>query len=439
MLTFSGTEIALVLLTTVLALMLLLLVYSQRQKQQAQLAQQATLEQANVDLQSELSNLSTEHAATQTEVLNLKVENAALQEKVTNQNVHFQERLQAIKESEQHLKSEFENLANRIFQEKNEQFTVASKTSLTALVQPLQKEIADFKLRMEQQSKETITERTTLKNHIESLQKLNQQLNAEAKALTSALKGDNKQQGNWGEVVLETILQESGLREGLEYRKQASLKSDEGKRFQPDIIIDLPNKKQIVIDAKVSLVSYEQYFHTTDTDEKNRLLKAHLDSIKQHIKGLSEKNYQQLHGIDSLDYVLLFIPIEPAFYTAMDADHHLIEQALQKNIMLVSPNNLMLALRTINNLWQTEHQYKNAQKIAEDAGKLYDKFVGFTTDMQKMGNAIDTLTKTYASGMNKLKDGRGSIIKRAEDLRQLGVKPTKQLPWVDDEAGREDD
>src|SRR5690554_4880947 len=250
---------------------------------------------------------------------------------------------------------------------------------------------------------------------------------AEAEALTRALKRDTKTQGAWGEVVLERILKQSGLREGHEYHTQAHHKDTEGRTFKPDVIVHLPNNKDVVIDSKVSLQAYERYFNSDDEVTREQALNEHVNSLRQHIKGLGKKNYQQLDGIRTLDYVLMFIPIEPAFLLAVDRDPELIRLALDNNIMLVSPTNLLVALRTVNNIWQYEYQNQNAQIIATEASKLYDKFVGFIEDMQKIGQAIDSVRKHYDGAMNKLSTGRGNLVGRVENFRKLGVQSSKQI------------
>jgi DNA recombination protein RmuC len=256
---------------------------------------------------------------------------------------------------------------------------------------------------------------------------LNQRITEEASALTNALKGDNKKQGNWGEVILERILKESGLREGHEFETQVSAQSEQGRRLQPDVVVHLPNDKDVIIDSKVSLAAYEQYFNCDDDASRKQYLSAHVASIKGHIKGLGAKEYQSLKGLRTLDYVLLFIPIEPAFLLAIEEEPDLVSLALNHNIMLVSPTNLLVALRTINNIWQYEYQNQNAQLIAEQAGKLYDKFVGFVSDIEKIGKALDTAHGSYDAAMNKLSSGRGNLVRQVEKFREMGVQPNKRL------------
>ncbi|MDM7860984.1 DNA recombination protein RmuC [Alteromonas sp. ASW11-36] len=338
------------------------------------------------------------------------------------------EKLQLLQDAEQKMQTQFENLANRIFEQKSASFVKANQTGLDGLLSPLKEQIEGFKKQVADAYIREGQERASLKTEILGLKELNQRITAEASALTSALKGDNKQQGNWGEVVLERILEQSGLREGHEFTTQASLRSEEGRQLQPDIVVHLPNEKDVVIDSKVSLIGYEGYHASDDEQKQAECLRQHVQSIRTHIKGLGKKDYQKLQGLRSLDYVLMFIPIEPAFLLAVEHDPDIVNFALSNNIMLVSPTNLLVALRTINNIWQYEYQNQNAQLIAERAAKLYDKFTGFVTDMEKLGKSLDTTAKTYDAALNKLSSGKGNLVRQVEQFKTMGVQPSKQLP-----------
>ena len=340
---------------------------------------------------------------------------------------NHEDKLATMAASEKRLHTQFENLANKIFEEKQSTYTSHAKTNIESVLAPFKHQLESFKKQVTEQHIREGQERASLKTEILSLKALNQRITEEAHALTNALKGDNKQQGNWGEVILERILNESGLREGHEYETQVSALNDAGKRLQPDIVVHLPNDKDVIIDAKVSLRAYEQYFNGKDDNERERHLQEHVASIKGHIKGLGAKDYQSLSSLRTLDYVLLFIPIEPAFLLAVDKDPELITLALNHNIMLVSPTSLLVALRTINNIWQYEYQNQNAQEIATHAGKLYDKFVGFVSDMEKIGKSIDTAHSQYESAMNKLSSGKGNLVRHVEKFRALGVQPNKRI------------
>jgi DNA recombination protein RmuC len=357
----------------------------------------------------------------------LQADLAANQSKLESSLKHAEEKQRLLEASEERMKKEFERLAQQIFEQKSERLQQSSKQTLEFTLAPFKQQLEAFKKQVESQYTEELKQRASLTTEITSLKELNKQMAAEADALTKALKGDTKAQGNWGEVVLERILNQSGLREGHEYETQSHHRDEDGKSFKPDVVVHLPNEKDVVIDSKVSLVAYERYFNSDDDDAREAALAEHVSSLRAHIKGLSKKNYQQLDSVRTLDYVLMFIPIEPAFLLAVDRDPELIRLALEHNIMLVSPTNLLVALRTVNNIWQYEHQNRNAQKIADDAGKLYDKFVGFIEDMQKIGNSLDTVRKHYDGAMNKLSTGRGNLVGRVEKFKEMGVQTSKKL------------
>lgn len=344
------------------------------------------------------------------------------------EQIASQEKLELLESAEQRLQNQFENLANKIFEQKHEKFNQTSKAGLDSLLSPLKEQIEGFKRQVTDQYVKEGQERASLKTEIMGLKELNLQITQDAAALTKALKGDNKTQGNWGEVVLERILKESGLREGHEFDTQVALKNATGKSYQPDVVVHLPNDKDVVIDSKVSLAAYERYFNQQDNELlRANHLKDHVNSLRSHIKELGKKDYQDLQGLRSLDYVLLFIPIESAFLLAADHAPDLLKLAFDNNIMLVSPTNLLVALRTINNIWQYEYQNQNAQLIAEHAAKLYDKFHGFITDMDKVGKAIESSQKNFDSAMNKLTSGKGNLVRQVEQFRKLGVQTNKKL------------
>ncbi len=322
--------------------------------------------------------------------------------------------------SEQRLSAQFENLANRIFEQTHQSIDQQNKQSLEHLLTPLREQLEGFRHHINDSFSQEARERHTLTHEIKQLQQLNAQMAKEALNLTQALKGDNKIQGNWGEVVLTRILEMSGLRAGYEYETQVSLSGQHG-RFQPDVIVRLPHKKDVVIDAKMTLLAYERYFNAEEKSVQQQALQEHIQAIRQHIRGLGNKDYQKLSGLSSLDYVLMFIPVEPAFLLALQHQPDLINEALQHNIMLVSPTTLLVALRTINNLWRYEQQSQNAQKIAERASRLYDKIRLFVDDMQSLGGYLDKAQTSHHQAMKKLVEGRGNIISQTEAFRQLGV------------------
>lgn len=323
--------------------------------------------------------------------------------------------------SEQRLSIQFENLANRIFSNNHLQLDKHNQTSLQSLLAPLREQLEGFRRQVNESFSQEARERHTLSHEISELQKLNSRMAEEAINLTRALKGDNKIQGNWGEVVLAKVLEASGLRAGHEYETQVSIQSEQ-RRFQPDVIVRLPHKKVVIIDAKVTLTAYERYYNAEDKAIQQQALHGHIHAIKQHIKGLGQKDYHKLPGLRSLDYVLLFIPIEPAFLLAIEQQPELINEALQHNVMLVSPTTLLVALRTISNLWRYEQQTQNAQKIAERASRLYDKMRLFVDDMQSVGVFLDKACASHQQAMKKLSRGRGNLIAQSEAFRHLGVE-----------------
>ncbi|WP_445396061.1 DNA recombination protein RmuC [Zobellella sp. An-6] len=339
--------------------------------------------------------------------------------------------------SEQRLAQQFENLAQRIFEQKTHNFRELNQHSLDGLLGPLREQLEGFRRSMQETYADESRQRHSLKFEIERLAELNRQMSADTAALTRALKGDSKQQGNWGEVVLARVLSESGLREGHEYSAQQSLTNADGKRYQPDVVVHLPQDKDIIIDAKVSLTAYERYFNGEDEIEREQALREHVASVRGHIRELGRKDYQQLQGVRTLDYVLMFVAVEPAFLVAVEAEPGLVKYALDHNILLVSPTNLLVALRTIENLWRVERQNQNARKIAESAAKIYEKLRLFTEDMEAVGQSLQRADDSYQKAMKKLTTGRGNLIRQAEAFRELGVEVAKPLPEHLRDAGSE--
>lgn len=337
------------------------------------------------------------------------------------------EKLQLLENAELRLKQQFEHLANQLFEVKTAKVDQQNKQSLEGLLNPLKDQIEGFKKQVNDSFNYEAKERHTLVHELKTLQRLNEQMSKEALNLTLALKGDNKQQGNWGEVVLARVLAESGLREGHEYHTQVSLQNDGGKRYQPDVIVNLPHDKQVVIDSKMTLVAYERYFHSNSDQEKTVALSQHISSIRSHIKGLGLKDYHKLNGISSLDYVLMFIPVEPAFQVAIQAAPNLVNEALENNIILVSPTTLLVALRTIDNLWRNDKQNQNAKIIANKASKLYDKLRLFVDDMEQLGASIEKASHYHQGAMNKLVSGRGNVIGQAESFKSLGIEVKRPI------------
>ena len=358
----------------------------------------------------------------------LLANNKVLEEKLSSQCAHYEAQLVALNDAKTMLSKEFENLANRIFDEKQEKFSIQSKEALETSLSPLRRDIGDFKKQVESAYDKESSDRNKLVGQISELQKQTHQISSDALALANALRGDNKAQGNWGEFILEKLLEDSGLTNGREYTTQKSLKDEDGKRRNPDVIIHLPEGRDIVIDAKVSLVDYERYFHAEDDEIKKQCLRQHLASLTAHIRGLSGKDYEQLEGVNSLDFVLIFIPVESAFMLALDQAPEMMKDAYDRGIILVSPSTLMVTLRTIKNLWRYADQNLNAQLIADKAGGLYDQFVLYIEALDDIGRHLDKSQEAWDLAHKRLVSGRGNLVRRSQELKTLGAKTKKSLP-----------
>ncbi len=323
---------------------------------------------------------------------------------------------------------EFENLANKIFEDKSTKFTAQNKENIQTILNPLQEKIKGFEDKVEKTHKESIDYHAALRQQIVGLKEMNLQMSKETINLTKALKGDNKTQGNWGELVLERVLEKSGLEKNREYVVQQSFTNEEGKRVLPDVVIHLPDNRKMIVDSKVSLTAYEQFVNAEEEPQKALFLKDHINSLKRHIEQLSEKKYEDIYKIESPDFVLLFIPIEPAFAVAINSDNSLYNKAFDKNIVIVTPSTLLATLRTIDTMWNNEKQQKNALEIARQAGSLYDKFHGLLNDLIGIGKKIDASKTDYNAAMNKLVEGNGNLITSVEKLKKMGAKAKKALP-----------
>ena len=336
-------------------------------------------------------------------------------------------RIESLNEAKEALTSQFKNLANEILEDKSKRFAEQNVASLDALLKPLQTKLSEFKEQVNTSYGNEARERFALKSEIERLANLNLRMSDETRSLTQALKGDSKVQGNWGELVLESILESSGLRKGEEYLVQDSHTQTDGSRLQPDVVVKLPEGRSLVVDSKVSITAYSRHAEASDAVIAEQELAAHIQSLRQHIHGLSAKNYSSLYGVGSVDFVLMFVPIEPAFLLALKTAPNLYQEALAKNIVLVCPSTLMATLRTVAHLWRQDHQNRNALEIAKQCGTLYDKFVGFVDDLEKLGQRLDQAQTSYHDAFSKLKSGKGNLIRTAEKVRELGVKPSKSL------------
>ncbi len=350
-----------------------------------------------------------------------------LEVELDSERKQVQSRIESLNEAKEALTNQFKNLANEILEDKARKFTEQNAQQLDVLLKPLQTKLSEFKEQVSNSYEKESRERFALKNEIERLASLNLKMSDEARSLTNALKGDSKVQGNWGELVLESILESSGLRKGEEYLVQDSHTQADGGRLQPDVIVKLPEGRHLVIDSKVSITAYARHTEASDDAIAEQELLAHIQSIRQHIQGLSGKNYAGIADLSSVDFVLMFIPIEPAFLSALKAAPNLYQEALAKNIVLVCPSTLMATLRTVAHLWRQDQQNKNAMEIARQCANLYDKFVGFVDDLEQIGKRLDQAQSSYHDAFNKLKSGKGNLIKAAERVKELGVKPSKAI------------
>lgn len=362
------------------------------------------------------------------EVIELNRQVSARDVEFRNLNEKLQDQKNEIEKLHEKFRIEFKNLANEIFDEKSKKFTEQNKIKLDEILKPLSEKLRDFEKKVEETYDKEAQQRFSLKEEVKRLAELNQQVSREASNLTKALKGDTKARGSWGEVILESILEKSGLVKDREYFVQASFSDDHGKKIQPDVIVAYPGDRSVVIDSKVSLLAYERYVSGEDKNEQEKALKDHLQSIRNHIRNLSGKNYQHIYQIKSLDFVMLFMPIEPAYYLAIQYDTELWSYAYDKRILLISPTNLIAALKMIESMWRQEYQSKNVMEIARQSGALYDKFEGLLSDLVDIGKKLDSAQNSYKSSMTKLAEGKGNLISRVEQIKKLGAKTKKTLP-----------
>ncbi len=379
--------------------------------------------------------LSSSYEQLKEDYNSLEIEYAVLNARYTDEMKASSEKLAVLQNAKDELSQEFKLLANKIFEDKSKQFSSSNKEQLELLLKPFREQITNFSKEAREQFEVELKERHLLKDELGRLKLMNETLAQEALNLTNALKGENKTQGNWGELVLANILEQSGLREGVEYELQATLKSDEGKTYRPDVIIHMPQNRDIIVDSKVSLTAYERFVNAQEPQEKAKALKEHIASISSHIKELSAKNYEKLEGINTLDFVLLFMPIEGAFLLALEQDGEFFKHAYENNILVVSPSTLLVTLRTIEHIWRTQRQEEHAKKIATEAEAMYDKLVLFVEEMKHIGTYLQKTQDSYDKAMNRLSTGRGNVIKRAQNMKELGLKPKKELPLQSTDDG----
>ncbi|MCL3779768.1 DNA recombination protein RmuC [Prolixibacteraceae bacterium JC049] len=395
---------------------------SDLQQQQAILKRELELKQSGLSAKEEaLAKVSEEKLILTNEITRLETEQKGWQEKL-----HQQEK--ELKRLQEQLTTQFENIAQRILKENSQELSATNQQKLKEVLSPLKEKITTFEKRVEETYEKSLKDQTDLKAELKKLGDMNLQIGQEARNLTRALKGDVKKQGNWGEMILERILEQSGLTEGREFKREQVDSNSAGSNIRPDVVIHLPDNKHIIIDSKVSLVAYERWVAAESVEEKQQAIKEHLLSMRTHIKELGKKHYQTAGKLNTPDFVLLFIPIESSFGAAIEADKDLFSFAWEQKVVLVSPSTLLATLRTIASIWQQENQTKNAIEIARQGGALYDKFVLFVKDLEKIGSNIDTLRKSYDSAFNKLSIGTGNLMRRSEKLRELGAKVSKELP-----------
>jgi DNA recombination protein RmuC len=405
----------------------------------------STLEERQNQLQHTIADLKQNVDKIETEREDIRREKDFLNTELSRRNTEFEnlhqqnlKRDEELAKQQEQLRKDFELMASKILDEKSEKFTLQNKENIKNILNPLEEKIKTFEKKVEDTQKESISMHSALKEQLLGLKDLNQQMALEATNLTRALKGDSKTQGNWGELVLERVLEKSGLEKDREYFVQQNFQREDGSRAMPDVVLHLPDSKKMIIDSKVSLTAYEQMVNSED-DERLMFLKAHVNSIKKHVDDLSAKNYQDLYDIESPDFVLMFIPIEPAFAVAINEDNNLYNKAFEQNIVIVTPSTLLATLRTIDTMWNNEKQQQNAIEIAKQAGALYDKFEGLVTDLTGVGKKIDAAKNDYSSAMNKLVDGKGNLISRVEKIKKMGAKAKKALPESFLKRASEDD
>ena len=394
---------------------------AESQTQQIRSESQEQLEKLRTDSEKQLAYIREQKDLAQNELTARNVAFEGLQKRM-------EEKTGELEQLQEKFTKDFEIVAQKILDDKSSKFTLQNKQNLDIILKPLQEKIQHFEKRVEETNKEAIDRTSALREQIKGLTALNEQMTKEANNLTKALKGDSKMQGNWGELVLERVLEKSGLEKDREYFMQQSFTTEEGNRVLPDVVIHLPDNKKMIVDSKVSLRAYERFVNEEDATLREAHLKQHVNDLKRHVQQLSDKNYQDIYQIESPDFVLLFIPIEPAFAIAINTDSELYNKAFEQNIVIVTPSTLLATLRTIDSMWNNEKQQRNALEIAKQAGGLYDKFHGLVTDLTAVGKKMDDAKTGYSAAMNKLVEGNGNLITRVEKLKKMGAKAKKALP-----------
>jgi DNA recombination protein RmuC len=391
-------------------------------------AERSEREKRLAELRDDLAQSRQQLAAAEQTAHQTDVQLREMQVILDNERASARERLELLEHNRDALKQEFELLANRIFDQKSEKFTEQNRSNLQDLLTPFREQLSDFRKRVDDVHSSETRDRQALRSEIDALKDLNRQITEEAASLTKALRGDKKIQGNWGELILEKVLERSGLRKGSEYDTQTSYRDEDRQLWRPDVVVHLPDQRNVIVDAKVSLVAYQSYVSCDDDESRVKALRDHIDAVRKHIRELSEKDYSQLKGLNSPDFVLLFMPIEPAFVAAFQYDENLFAEAFDKKIVIVTPTTLLATLRTIENIWRYERQSQNARKVAEKASAVYDKLRVFLEHMERLGDQLNTAQGTYDRAMTTLHQGKGNLISQAHQFKALGVRVKKDLP-----------
>lgn len=425
--TIYVVSIVMLLIGAIVGAVIVWLVMRKQSEQSRALYEQSMSD--TVALREKVTALTAELATAQADGRHLQQQlDKQLSEAQAAQEQHKRE----LAEMQQRLTTEFENIANRVLQQRQEDFSQQSRKQIGDMLLPLSERIKDFREQVSNAFNQETREKASLQAELKQLIELNQTLSKDATNLTQALKGDVKKQGNWGEFILEKVLEASGLRKGMEYEREVVVHGVEGDVLRPDVIIRMPDNKHIIVDSKVSLVAYEQLQHAETDEQYKSLLKAHVESLKQHVKELYEKQYQRATGLNTPDFVLMFVPIEASYSVAIQADSTLYDYALERKIVIVSPTTLLATLHTISYVWKQENQSRNAQEIARLAGAMYDKLCGMTEDFQKVQKSLDSAQKAYNETFKKLSEGNGNVLRTADRIRELGAKASKSLPSVSD-------
>ncbi|RZT97132.1 DNA recombination protein RmuC [Ancylomarina subtilis] len=397
--------------------------------------EKSELDQSKMKFEERANNLQNEKQELQTELAIERDKNEKLNRSVSisaTERKNLEEKLDTqkkeLEELQKRFTTEFENIANKILKENSKEFSSSNQKNMNEILSPIKEKLISFEKKVEETYDKELRDKISLREEVRKLYDLNTKISDEANNLTKALKGDVKKQGNWGEVVLERILERSGLTKGQEYDREVAMKNDNGQSIRPDVIIRLPEEKHIIVDSKVSLIAYERFVNSTTDEEREVFQKEHIASFKSHIKGLAEKHYQSSDSLNTPDFVLMFVPIESSFSVAVQADQELFGYAWDNKVVVVSPSTLLATLRTISSIWKQENQNRNVMEIARQGGALYDKFVGFVEDLIKLGKQMDGSQKLYQESMKKLYDGTGNLVGRAEKIRTLGAKVKKKLP-----------